>query len=579
MKHTPVHVTPASVYVLRYQVPLAHAISPVLRAIAKRVSKRAATWYAKRAPRKSRYTRSRSLSKSSVDAEIRELLQDEDLDALASALTDKLAPMYQVGMDQTMRETTQAVKISFEAVNPRATMYAEARAAQLVGKRILSDGTIIENPNATWAISETLRAELRQTIDRAIKEGPTPQQLAAQIRAMSGFSQARALMIARTELAFAYQAGQMDQARNLKYQSKYSLLGDLHKVPDECDDNAKEGVIPIHQNFVSGDLTSPFHPNCVCDVIYQRTNAPNQPVPQGPADVGRTAADVTNQELRREILDAQQPPEPSVPGEPSPTILESSIDRLRRLQDEAKWLSERDRSKLSDEFETKASQLPIDEQGARAKAVSGYTGSDYRVINRVLRDKTESALGHIPLNDSRLLVGDAIRLLREVTNMQEIEDSIKGVRALNAPVGPETRAVLENYINHPSELSNNPLLLGDHAFGSVSLKKNWRGFGAFPLGQFRLNLVVTLPRGARGAYIAKMSAHSDEAEFLLPDGSVMRVTSVTRDGLQYTVDCILLPHTDVSSLDQATVYRDLLKMRRDSNRDQSLFFASALKIQ
>lgn len=579
MKHTPVHVTPASVYVLRYQVPLAHAISPVLRAIAKRVSKRAATWYAKRAPRKSRYTRARSLSKSSVDAEIRALLQDDDLDALAAALVNKLAPMYQVGMDQTMRETTQAVKISFEAVNPRATMYAEARAAQLVGKRILSDGTIIENPNATWAISETLRAELRQTIDRAIKEGPTPQQLAAQIRAMSGFSQARALMIARTELAFAYQAGQLDQARNLKYQSKYSLLGDLHKVPDECDDNAKEGVIPIHQHFVSGDLTSPFHPNCVCDVIYQRTNAPNQPVPQGPADVGRTAADVTNQEVRREILDAQQPPAPSLPGEVSESVLESSIDRLRRVQDEAKWLTQRERTKLANDLIDKMSGFDTLKWKDVAEAVRGYTGLDYRTINPVLRGHLDSALGEMNLRDSGLVVNDAINLLRTATHLQEIADPVKGVRVLQTPVGPSTRTVLDNYIDHPSELTNNPLMLGDHGFGSVSLDQEWRGFTTFMEGEMRLRLIVTLPKGTRGVYVTSLSEHPEEQEFLLPDGMVMRVTAVTKTSREYLVDCILLPQSDISSLDQATVYRDLVKARLDTSRDQSLFFASALKIQ
>jgi hypothetical protein len=51
-----------------------------------------------------------------------------------------------------------------DRVNERAVEYARERSAELVGKRVLADGTIIDNPDAKWAIDETTRTMIRDTI-------------------------------------------------------------------------------------------------------------------------------------------------------------------------------------------------------------------------------------------------------------------------------------------------------------------------------------------------------------------------------------------------------------------------------
>lgn len=39
-------------------------------------------------------------------------------------------------------------------------------------------------------------------------------------------------------------------------------------VTSNCDDNADDGPIPIDEPFMSGDMFSPFHPFCACDIEY-----------------------------------------------------------------------------------------------------------------------------------------------------------------------------------------------------------------------------------------------------------------------------------------------------------------------
>jgi 2'-5' RNA ligase len=54
-------------------------------------------------------------------------------------------------------------------VNRVAGDWADQRAAELVGMRLLPDGTLIENPNAEWNISDRTRDDLRQIIEDAFE--------------------------------------------------------------------------------------------------------------------------------------------------------------------------------------------------------------------------------------------------------------------------------------------------------------------------------------------------------------------------------------------------------------------------
>jgi hypothetical protein len=77
----------------------------------------------------------------------------------------------------------------------------------------------------------------------------------------------RAKTIAHNEMAVAFEAASRQQAIEGGSTHKYNIQvpdGDV----DECDDCTAQGVIPIDEPFVTGDMEPPFHPNCRCTIGY-----------------------------------------------------------------------------------------------------------------------------------------------------------------------------------------------------------------------------------------------------------------------------------------------------------------------
>jgi hypothetical protein len=145
---------------------------------------------------------------------------------------------------------------------------ASARAAELVGKRVLEDGTIVDNPNPEFAITESTRRMLHDLLVRALAAGQSPGALRDSIVNDYVFSARRALNIARTERAFAQNRGALTAARaSGVVTGKRSVLASEHPQEDECDDAAADGVIPIDQDFSPGG-DPPFHPSCACDLEF-----------------------------------------------------------------------------------------------------------------------------------------------------------------------------------------------------------------------------------------------------------------------------------------------------------------------
>src|SRR5262249_14242493 len=111
---------------------------------------------------------------------------------------------------------------------------------------------------------------LRKLVVDAITEGMSPDELSSAIEDSGAFSEDRADMIARTELAKANVAGNLQGWRDSgEVTGKSWILGSEHGVDDEWDDNADEGVIKLDEDFGSGDDGPPAHPNCVCDVVAE----------------------------------------------------------------------------------------------------------------------------------------------------------------------------------------------------------------------------------------------------------------------------------------------------------------------
>jgi hypothetical protein len=159
--------------------------------------------------------------------------------------------------------------VLWNTVLKQAQEIAHQRAAELVGKRVLPDGAIIDDPSAEWAITETTREALHELASKAIDEGWTSTQLQHEIIHDQAFSPARALTIARTETAYARAHGEHQAAKGVGMRFKSWIMST--EACDLCLENAGQGRIGIDEDFSSGDDAPPGHPNCRCSAGYFET--------------------------------------------------------------------------------------------------------------------------------------------------------------------------------------------------------------------------------------------------------------------------------------------------------------------
>ena len=151
--------------------------------------------------------------------------------------------------------------------NEQAIEFAEARGAELVGKRWV-DGVLVDNPNPKWAIPESTRDMLRSLVTETLQDGISGQELADKIKGNFAFSDSRADMIARTECALADCNANFEAYRSSGIvKGKQSLLSNIGEHGEADVLNAGQGPIPLEQPFQSGHMHTPFHPRCQCDVI------------------------------------------------------------------------------------------------------------------------------------------------------------------------------------------------------------------------------------------------------------------------------------------------------------------------
>jgi hypothetical protein len=157
-----------------------------------------------------------------------------------------------------------SIKADLEHVNDAALAYAGERAGELVGMKEI-DGRWVENPNAEWAITETTRTGIRDLTALAVNEGWGQRELSRALDSSGVLSESRSNMIARTELATAFNEGNLNSWRDSgAVAGKESLLADTHPAPDECDDAADQGIIGIDELFLDEFDGPPYHPNCLC---------------------------------------------------------------------------------------------------------------------------------------------------------------------------------------------------------------------------------------------------------------------------------------------------------------------------
>lgn len=174
----------------------------------------------------------------------------KQLTAAASAGAEDAAA--QIGADEVDTDTIAAGIGNYNA-------------AELVGKKYVN-GKLVDNPNAKYRIDENTRELLRATINDALENGTTTDELADELEEAYAFSDTRARTIARTEVAKADMQGSMESYRESGVVEAKEWILSTNACPI-CEDNANDGIIPLDDKFSSGDDAAPAHPNCECSVI------------------------------------------------------------------------------------------------------------------------------------------------------------------------------------------------------------------------------------------------------------------------------------------------------------------------
>jgi hypothetical protein len=192
----------------------------------------------------------------SLPAQIRPALEDAMLSGINTA-------MLQLELHDTKL---------IAAANTIASEFASERAAELVGMRYDVEGNLVENPNAEWAISDTTRDKIKRVVTEAFEGETKISDVSAKIQQAlqddeAGiFTEARAMMIAQTEVANAQAGGNFEvwKKSGLVQTVKWTVSAD--EPCDECAEN-EDQVVDLGDAFNSGDILPPAHPNCRCVLV------------------------------------------------------------------------------------------------------------------------------------------------------------------------------------------------------------------------------------------------------------------------------------------------------------------------
>ncbi len=170
-------------------------------------------------------------------------------------------------MVQQMELSTSASKDLLIQVDQASVEFAKKRSAEMIGKKFVK-GKLVNNPNATFAITAKTRKLIRKDIINALENGESVGQLGTRLADNYSFSAQRGRAIAITELSNASGTTGMEAWKlSGVVQSKQWLLSGNHVVPDGCDENAQAGAIPLDADFPSGHKHNPAHTGCWCDTV------------------------------------------------------------------------------------------------------------------------------------------------------------------------------------------------------------------------------------------------------------------------------------------------------------------------
>jgi len=196
-----------------------------------------------------------------------EKMNMDELQAIREEMETLLSIVAVSGGGEALKQISVLDDDVRELMSVRATDWARGHAAEMVGMKMM-DGELVPNPDTKWNIEDSTREMVRETVTKAIDDGWSNQRLAKEIQDGDAFSDARAMMIARTETAMADVAGTMEgyRASGLVTGKKWLTAQD-DKVSAQCMACEDAGEIGIDETFPGGNDAPPNHPNCRCAIL------------------------------------------------------------------------------------------------------------------------------------------------------------------------------------------------------------------------------------------------------------------------------------------------------------------------
>lgn len=142
--------------------------------------------------------------------------------------------------------------------------WAQNRAAEMVGMIPDDAGTLVANPDAKWAITDTTREAIKRIVTEAFADPNTTMESITQAIDDSGiFSAERAAMIALTEVSTAQMQGTISIWQDSGMVESVDVMLSVENPCDECKEIADAG--PYTLDEIGPEF--PFHPNCNCSLV------------------------------------------------------------------------------------------------------------------------------------------------------------------------------------------------------------------------------------------------------------------------------------------------------------------------
>ncbi|WP_080437758.1 phage portal protein [Burkholderia ubonensis] len=181
---------------------------------------------------------------------------------IAPKVEDQLVRVAVAGGTEALKQLDLFSDETKDQMTEHATAWAKERAAEMVGMKLDADGKLVPNPDAKWQITQGTRELIRSTVTDAVRGGWSNDRLAGALKDGAAFSKDRALLIARTESAFADTAGNI-----AGWKASEVVEGKQWRAAPGCCDLCRDldgEIVGLDETFSNGSTGAPAHPRCRC---------------------------------------------------------------------------------------------------------------------------------------------------------------------------------------------------------------------------------------------------------------------------------------------------------------------------